>query len=72
MRVRAAIHPDGREEAVELREGASGMDLLKALDLPPDLYVLSRGEEILTEDEPLRDGDEIRLVRVVSGGGTHV
>ncbi len=68
MRVRAVVEPEGREETVDLPEAGVGLDLLKALDLPPDLYILTRGDQILTEDEPLEDDDEIRLLGVVSGG----
>lgn len=69
MKVQATVEPDGRREKVDLHDGGTGMDLLKALDLPPDMYILSRREEILPEDEPLKDGDDLRLVAVVSGGG---
>ncbi len=51
-----------------LEPGATGGDLLSALRLPPDAHLLVRGDVPIPIDEPLRDGERIRVIGVVSGG----
>ncbi len=68
MRVEVDLHPSGTARSVELPAGARGLDLARALGLPPDVHILVRGDAPIPEDEPLRDGDRIRVIGVVSGG----
>ena len=68
MRVTAVILPGRREESVELSPGAKGLDLLRALRLPPDAHILMRGDGPIPADEALTDGERIRVIGVVSGG----
>lgn len=42
---------------------------LEQLGLPPESYLAVRNGEMITERELLRDGDEVKLVAVISGGG---
>lgn len=58
-----------RNETREVRAGMTLRDaLIQAGILPETVLALRRGE-LITEDELLRDGEEIRLVAVISGGG---
>lgn len=41
---------------------------LRQLDLIPEAHLVIRRGQILTEQELLRDGDEIKIVPVISGG----
>ena len=68
MRVTAEILPARREEQVELGPSSTGLDLLRALRLAPDAHVLVRKDVPIPADEPLADGEWIRIVAVVSGG----
>lgn len=43
-------------------------DLLKRLNLNPEAYLVVRNGSLVTEDEIVSDEDEIKLIRVVSGG----
>ncbi len=43
-------------------------DLLKELKLNPEEVIVIRNGEVVTEDEVVRVGDEIEIVRVISGG----
>ncbi len=43
-------------------------DLLKRLNLSPESTLVVRGDEVLTEDELLRRGDEVRIIIAISGG----
>lgn len=68
MRVEVELHPGSARKAVDLPPSATGLDLVRALGLAPDVHVLVRGEAPLPEDEALRDGERIRVIAVVSGG----
>ena len=53
---------------VSVKEGASVLDVLKELKINPETVLVKKDREIVTEDEPLGAGDEIEIIRVVSGG----
>ncbi|OGS49948.1 MAG: hypothetical protein A3K65_04465 [Euryarchaeota archaeon RBG_16_68_12] len=68
MRVTAELYPAKDTRAVDLPEGASGIDLVRSLSLAPDAHLLVRGDVPIPIDEPLRDGERVRVISVVSGG----
>jgi sulfur carrier protein ThiS len=68
MRIVAEIVPARREEQIELASNATGLDLLRTLRLAPDAHILVRHDIPITTDEPLANGDRVRVVAVVSGG----
>jgi sulfur carrier protein len=41
---------------------------LAELSLSPESYLLVRNGELLNENDWLKDGDEIKIVAVISGG----
>ncbi len=41
---------------------------LLRLDIQPEAVLPTRDGELLTDDEILQEGDEIRLIAVISGG----
>ena len=42
--------------------------LLKELDILPDEVLVIKNGKLITEDEELNTGDDIRLLSVISGG----
>ncbi len=44
------------------------IDIFKELNLNPEEYLVIRDGKILTEDEEVKEDDEIELIRVISGG----
>ncbi len=68
VQVVAELVPRRTEVAVALDSDATGEDLLKVLRLPPDAHLLVRGDIPIPIDEPLHDGERIRVIGVVSGG----
>lgn len=69
MRIIAELYPARRETPMDLARKATGLDLLNALGLAPDAHLLVRGDVPIPLDEPLSDGERIRVIAVVSGGG---
>jgi len=43
-------------------------DALIKLGIQPQAVLSTRAGELITDDEILREGDEIRLIAVISGG----
>lgn len=68
MQIIAELVPRRGEETVTLEPGARGLDLLRALRLPPNAHLLVRGSTPIPIDELLEDGERIRVIGVVSGG----
>ena len=57
-----------RDKVYEVRAGMSLLDALKKSDIVPEAVIAIRDGEVITDDEILRSGDEIKLVAVISGG----
>ncbi|WNM59755.1 MoaD/ThiS family protein [Candidatus Nitrospira allomarina] len=43
-------------------------DIFKELDLIPEAFLIIRGQDLMTEDETVADGDSIEIRPVISGG----
>jgi len=56
----------GREQ--EVQGPIKVKELLEMLGLLPELAVVLRNGEPVTEDETLREGDEVRVISAISGG----
>jgi len=69
MRVTFNLLPTTKEKKVlELQQGARVEDAVRALGLFPDAWIAVRGSDPIPSDGLLIDGDEIKLVSVISGG----
>ena len=69
MRVLATLHGfSPRERELVLAPGAVADDATRACGVRPDLVIVFRDERPIPGDAPLRDGDRVRILRVVSGG----
>ena len=69
MRVHATLHGfQPKERDLDLPEGAIADDASRACGVRPDLVIVFRDDRPLAGDAPLRDGDRVRILRVVSGG----
>jgi len=69
MKVKVRLLPGRRvEKTLTLSKGAKAEDALKALGLHLDAWIPVRDDCPIPLDEPLNDGDALKLVAVVSGG----
>ncbi len=57
-----------RKQEWELEGEYTARRAIKKVGLNPESVLVVRDGEIIVESTPLRDGDEIRLVAVISGG----
>lgn len=62
------IHLSHPTRDLELPGPKRVADLFKELDLIPEAYLIIRGQDLLTEDEILADGDTLEIRPVISGG----
>jgi sulfur carrier protein ThiS len=58
-----------REKEFEVPSGMTVRDALLRVGLEPESVLPTRDGELITDDEHLREGELIRLVAVISGGG---
>ena len=58
-----------REREFEVSPGMTLYSALKKLDILAESVIATRDGELILEDEILQDGETIKLVAVISGGG---
>lgn len=69
MRLTVRLHGfSEKERSLDVADGATYEDLLRALDVPSETVVVFADQEPVPIDEPLDADRETRVVRVVSGG----
>jgi sulfur carrier protein len=64
MKVRLS-HP---ERLVEIKGPKKARELLRELNLVQEAHLVIRGDDLVTEDELLKDGDVVEIRPVISGG----
>jgi sulfur carrier protein ThiS len=57
-----------RDQKFEVRAGMTLQAALEKCDILPESVIATRLGELILEDEILIEGDEIRLIAVISGG----
>ena len=55
----------------EFQEPMRVKDLLEKLQILPNMVVVVRNGEAVTEDAQLQPDDEVEIIRVISGGVIH-
>lgn len=62
------VHLTNPTKELDIQGPIRVKQLLEQLQLTPEAYLVIRGDELVTEDEKLNDGDTIELRSVISGG----
>ena len=57
-----------RDREYEVKPGMTLLDSLKKVNILPESVIATRQGEMILEDEILNDGDEVKLIAVISGG----
>ena len=58
-----------RGKEYEVKPGMTLLDSLKKAGILPEGVIAVRNGEMIVEDEILKDGETVKLVAVISGGG---
>ncbi|HIH76673.1 MAG TPA: hypothetical protein HA343_05095 [Methanomassiliicoccales archaeon] len=62
------VEVDRRAKEVRLPEGSTVETVLDSLGLYPDAHIVVRGRTPVPVDSPVVNGDQLRIVKVASGG----
>ena len=65
---RMNVHLSHPEREVEIKGPKRVKDLLRELNLVVEAHLVIRGDDLVTEDEVLRDSDQVEIRPVISGG----
>lgn len=57
-----------RDTEYEVKSGMMLLDALKKCGIVPESVIATRDGEMILDDEILKDGDEVKLIAVISGG----
>lgn len=68
MKIQVTIFDDKSTEVLELPENSTAYEVIKRLKLQPDILIVTRNDQPIPIDEGLNDQDELKLIRVISGG----
>ena len=68
MKITLSISPDTSKKEVTIPRGSQVLDLLKKIQLKPDTLIVLRGNTPIPIDEVLEEAEELRILRVASGG----
>jgi len=68
MRINVIYDRENKEKTIELASNSSVRDLLEKMKINPVTVIVSRDNDIITEDERLNSKDKIRIISVISGG----
>lgn len=58
-----------RDKEYEVKPGMTLLSALQKINVLPESVIATREGEMILEDEILRDGDVVKLIAVISGGG---
>ncbi len=58
----------GKEKDIPLVKGDTVSDILKKADINPETVIVKRKKTIIPDDEEVKDGDSLYVLKVVSGG----
>ncbi len=66
--MRVVVKLDGVLSHVEVGEGSCISELLEELGLNRETVIVRLNEEVRVEEEPLKPGDKVEIIKAVSGG----
>jgi sulfur carrier protein ThiS len=59
-----------RNKEYEVKPGMTLLSALQKINVVPESVIATRAGEMILDDEILKDGEEIKLIAVISGGQT--
>jgi sulfur carrier protein len=57
-----------RDKIYEVKAGMTLLSALEKVNILPETVLATREGELILDDEILREGEEVKLVAVISGG----
>jgi sulfur carrier protein ThiS len=56
------------EKKIKLKEEAKVADALKSLKLNPEMYLITINNELVVEEEKLKNNQKLKLIKIISSG----
>ena len=68
INIRVFVDKNNINKTLQLDNNSIVSDLLNELKINPVTVIVSRNNELILEDEKLKNEDEIKILSVISGG----
>jgi len=68
INVNVFIDRENKNTTLNLDNNSIVSDLLKKLSINPVTVIVARNNELILEDDKLKDNDKIKILSVISGG----
>lgn len=68
MQIKIFIERTNKNLEFEIKDNSKVIDLLKSLKIDHTTVLVSRNNELITEDIILNNNDNIKILSVISGG----
>ena len=68
MKIKVFYDRENKEKTIMLDNNLTVKDLLTKLSINPVTVIVSKNNEIILEDERLKENDDIKIISVISGG----
>jgi len=62
------VEVDAIVRSLTVKKGSTSQEVFRALDLPPDSFIVLRQGKPIPLNERINEGEVLKLVRVASGG----
>lgn len=62
------VHIERPKTEKKLEFEGTVKELLTLLDVNPETVIVAKGKELITEEDFLKNTDEVRIMSVISGG----
>jgi len=57
-----------KKKSLEVPEKAKVIDVVREVNVNPEAVIVRRGDDILLEEDVLKNNDNLELIRIISGG----
>jgi len=68
VNVTVKLSRNNETKKIELEPGSKAEDILKKINLKPDTVIIMHNDKPMPIDEELKDGQELTILQVSSGG----
>ena len=62
------VYIEKENRAQELKFSGTVKELVKKLKINPETVIVTRNEELITEDTKLSNADKVKILSIISGG----
>lgn len=67
MKIKVKIVGD-KEKEIEIEPNSKISKILKKLEINPETVIVKKGDLVVPLEEKIKKGEEIKIIKVVSGG----